>query len=177
MAGQVPCIYLLLGPKGSGKSYAGRLMEAELNIPFCPVEQWLLELKQSPDLNNDAYLQAVFARIEEGVRTALQSATVVCFESTGLTPWFDGMLASLQQDFRVITIRLQADADVCLNRVEARDASTHLPHSWETVADINRQVAEKNVPAMHTISNSENNREALLKALQAVVKSTASGFQ
>ena len=165
-----PTIYLLLGLKGSGKSIAGKLLEQHCNIPFLPVEAWVKALPFEPEVNNEAYLQAVFQRIEAGVRSALLEHERVSFESTGLTPYFDAMLGKLQQEFRVITIRLEAMPETCLQRVQSRNQAAHLPFTQEAVADINRQVLAKKVPAQHRIANHSNNAEALLAALLRVIQ-------
>ena len=38
-------IYLLIGAKGSGKSFIGNLMEREFNIKFLRVEDWVKNVK------------------------------------------------------------------------------------------------------------------------------------
>lgn len=39
-------IYLLLGLKGSGKSYIGALIEEEYGVRFIRVEDWVLKIKR-----------------------------------------------------------------------------------------------------------------------------------
>lgn len=42
-------VYLLIGPKGSGKSYIGNLIENELGIKFLNVEEFFIDLLENPD--------------------------------------------------------------------------------------------------------------------------------
>mgnify|MGYP001825899733 CR=1 FL=1 len=50
-------IYLLIGPKGSGKSLIGTLFEKHFNIKFYRVENWVLEIKRDWDVIDEEYIK------------------------------------------------------------------------------------------------------------------------
>ena len=39
-------VYVLVGPKGSGKSYVGRLLEREFGIEFLSIEEIFVKLQR-----------------------------------------------------------------------------------------------------------------------------------
>jgi shikimate kinase len=155
-------IYLLIGPKGSGKSFIGTLMDKELGIKFIRVEDWIVEVKNDRQIDNQSYINEAFQTIEKGVRKALNQYDNVVFESTGLTDNFDQMLKRLRQDFSVITIRIQANDDLCLNRVKTRDKSIHINVSDDQVNKINRQVREKEMKTNFTLINENKSADEIV---------------
>ena len=82
-------IYLLIGPKGSGKSFIGTLMDHTFGIHFIRVEDWAKAVKKDRQVDNPFYLAEVFQAIEHGVREVLKQYDQVVFESTGLSAYFD----------------------------------------------------------------------------------------
>lgn len=136
-------IYLLIGQKGSGKSFIGTIFEQEFGIRFLRVEDWARQIMMGREIDDETYLNQVFEAIEAGVRDSLMGANEIVFESTGLTPHFDRMLENLQRDFRVKTIYINAQADTCLNRVKSRDLTIHIDVSDQQVNMINEKVVER----------------------------------
>lgn len=93
-------IYLLIGQKGSGKSFIGTLMEKEFRIKFIRVEDWAKKIKKDRNVDSEAYLKQVFEENENEIRDSLTDMDKIVFESTGLTEHFDIMLESLRRDFK-----------------------------------------------------------------------------
>ena len=162
-------IYLLIGPKGSGKSFIGGLLHEYFDISFLRVEDWVKKIKKGRSVDDETYLEEVFSCIEEGVRAGLVEHDCVTFESTGLTGYFDGMLISLQKDFEVTTIRINTDPDICLSRVKSRDQSVHINISDDQVTSINQKVCEKNLKCDFAVDNNSRSVEALKQELQIIL--------
>ena len=160
---------LLIGPKGSGKSYIGALIDRVFGIPFIRVEDWAKVVKRDRHVDDEGYLREVFGVIEAGIRERLAVHGQLVFESTGLTPYFDAMLANLQRDFPVITIRIEADPDTCLARVKHRDQSLHIDVSDAHVQMINEQVLARDLPTDHRIINTGKDEPQLVAALSAIL--------
>src|SRR5437868_6515393 len=133
-------IYLLIGTKGSGKSFIGTLMEKEFGVKFIRVEDWAKAVKNNREVDDESYIREVFEVIEKGIRDSALQYPKLVFESTGITPYFDKMLKSLQRDFKVITIKVMADDSLCLHRVKTRDQSIHINVSDDQVIAINDRV-------------------------------------
>ncbi len=162
-------IILFVGPKGSGKSFAGTLVQEHFDIPFIRVEDWVKNIKRNRSVLDPDYIREVFTAIEHGIRESLQDHTILTFESTGISEDFDRMLSSLRQDFRVITIRLEAHPDICLQRVRDRDTMIHIPVSDAEVMAINQLVLEKNMPTDFVIRNEGISGQALIDAFDKIL--------
>ncbi|HMQ69932.1 MAG TPA: AAA family ATPase [Ignavibacteria bacterium] len=163
-------IYLLTGPKGSGKSFTGKIMEREFGIRFIRVEDKVKEIKKDRQIDDESYLEEVFVEIEKMVREALTVHDKIAFESTGLTAHFDRMLKNLKKDHNVITISVYANEELCIKRVRSRDKSVHIDVSDEQVKLINRMVIEKNMITDAVIINDNINEEELVEEIREIVK-------
>ena len=146
-------IIILIGPKGSGKSFIGTIFERNFQIKFLRVEDWAKVVKKDRIFNDEEYLKEVFRVIENGVRESLKQQNSIIFESTGLTIYFDTMLKNLKKDYSVTTIKINADKDLCLKRIQTRDQSIHINISDEQVNMINEKVLEKNILTDFEIDN------------------------
>ncbi len=95
------------------------------------------------------------------------------FESTGLTEYFDEMLLNLQSDFKVITINVDCDPDICLRRVHSRDQSIHIDVSDEEVNEINSARMSEKPDTDFQIFNSEETVDELKTQIKEIIKFTA----
>ncbi|MGF3104807.1 AAA family ATPase [Rossellomorea sp. DUT-2] len=163
-------IYLLIGPKGSGKSFIGTLMDQKFGIPFIRVEDWAKKVKKDRQIDNEDYLSDVFSAIEKGIRHALDMHDKIVFESTGLTPYFDQMFESINRDFSVVTIGVHANHERCLHRVKSRDQSIHINVSDEQVNEINKQVKEKGMRTDFQLINEDKSVEELVSEMREIMK-------
>lgn len=165
-------IYLLIGQKGSGKSFIGTLMEKELGIKFIRVEDWAKKIKKNRNIDNEAYLKQVFEEIESGIRDSLTDKDKIVFESTGLTEYFDLMLESLRRDFQVTTIGVYADRTTCLERVKSRDQEIHINISDDQVLMINEKVRERNFETDFSIINEDKSEKELINEIAKNIERT-----
>ena len=164
-------IILLIGQKGSGKSFIGMLIEQHFWIPFVRVEDWAKHVKRDRDVFDDAYVKAVFEVIEAGIRERLLYTDVLVFESTGLTAHFDRMLENLKRDYRVTTIGVHAESATCLARVRARDQSIHIKVSDDDVERINTKVRERALKTDFTIINDGKSSISIIEELSNIINS------
>lgn len=164
-------IYLLIGPKGSGKSFIGEILDREFGIQFIRVEDWAKQIRSDRAIDNEAYLQQVFEAIEHGIRESLHQSSRLVFESTGLTVYFDQMLERLKKDFKVTTIGVYADGSTCLERVKTRDQAIHIHVSDEQVLMINDRVRERGLQTDFLINNEAKAREELIRELESIINS------
>ncbi|MFQ3576442.1 MAG: AAA family ATPase [Cytophagales bacterium] len=165
-------IYLLIGQKGSGKSFIGTLMEKELGIKFIRVEDWAKKIKKNRNVDNEAYLKQVFEEIESGIRDSLTDKDKIVFESTGLTEYFDLMLESLRRDFQVTTIGVYADRTTCLERVKSRDQEIHINISDDQILMINEKVRERNFETDFSIINEDKSEKELINEISKNIEQT-----
>ncbi len=165
-------IYLLIGAKGSGKSFIGELFQENFDIPFLRVEKWAKEVKNDREITNELYRIEAFAVIENGVRSSLKENDNVVFESIGITKQFDIMLKSLKEDFRVVKVGIKANLDLCLHRVKARDQSIHINISAEEINIINSTFAKKNMQTDYTIDNNNKSANELITTIKKIINNT-----
>jgi len=165
-------IFVLIGFKGSGKSFTGMLFEEFFEIKFIRVEDWAKHVKKDRIIDNDDYLKEVFQVIENGIRDSLKKFDNVVFESTGLTRYFDSMLNNLRTDYKVTTIKINADKDLCMERVRTRDQSIHINVSDNEVEMINNAVARKMMQTDFEIDNNNSTKNELKEQISEIVKMT-----
>lgn len=162
-------IYLLIGPKGSGKSWIGSLLEREFGIKFIRVEDWAKQTKRDRAVDDEAYLRQVFESIEKGIRSSLMTTNQLFFESTGLTEYFDRMYHSLKKDFRVVTIGIIADPKTCLERVKTRDQKIHINISDDQVHRINEMVQTRDFPTDFRLINQSKTQQDVIEELEYII--------
>jgi len=169
-------IYLLIGPKGSGKSFVGALFHTYFNIPFVLVENWVLEVRKGRELDDPEYISDVFQTIEERVRLELSEVEQLVFESTGLTDPFNKMLRNLKSDFNVTTIKINADAETCLERIGTRDPSMHINVSTEYIEEINKAVFQKDITPDYSIENIGKSSDKLKEEIRVILYHTTNAI-
>lgn len=164
-------IFLLIGQKGSGKSYIGSIMETKFGIDFIRVEDWAKNIKKERSMDDQGYLKQVFETIEDGVRSRMNLSDTIVFESTGLTGYFDRMISSLKKDFKLVTIGIKANPEICLERVFSRDSTIHIEFSETQVGFINDKVRERNFKTDFIITNQSKSESELIAELKSVLLS------
>ena len=124
-------LLVLVGPKGSGKTHVGTVIEARLGVRFIRVEPIFRALNNQPE---------AFADVERQIGQALAEVRVVAIESTGIATEYMRALQERYQPVRMI--RVHASAETCFRRFRARDASAHVPVSEGRFREINECAAQ-----------------------------------
>ncbi len=129
-AAEPPTLLILVGPKGSGKTHIGAVVERVLGIRFLRVEPIFL--------GRETFLGAV-SEVQRQIDLSLAAGDSVIVESTGAAPDY---VRSMQQRYeRVRLVRVRASAETCFRRFKERDASHHIPVSDARFHEINEQAA------------------------------------
>ncbi|NJP19093.1 MAG: ATP-binding protein [Hydrococcus sp. CRU_1_1] len=152
-----PCnLLLLVGLKGSGKTFTGSVLEKYLDVKFLRIESIFLEvLQREPELAGILLEQRGFQIVLEKLDDLAQSHSILCIESTGTAHTFPELLAALHQAFRVFMVHLITPPDTCINRVMTRDVSVHIPVSDHRLKEINERALLVDLPWDLEIDNSE----------------------
>ncbi len=153
-------LYLLIGPKGAGKTYIGGVIAQHTDVHFIAVEPIWLSLQPGAD-----GWQTVRAAID----AAFANHQRVMIESLGAGAEFAQFLAGLEQQYTVKFVRVVADFDECLERVRQRDSSNQLLIPIERVAEYNRIAAQVRYPWAAVILNSP---PATVGAIVAAITAT-----
>lgn len=160
-------VYVLIGPKGSGKSHVGRLLEKELNISFLPIEAIFVGL-QKTGISTPAIQEQGYAMVEARVLEILVTKQAVSFELTVLTPASKNLLTRLGRQTQVELIQVYAPPDICLIRIRNRDQASHIEISEERIIEINRISASQQIDVRLQIDTSQLNEAQILEQFTAV---------
>lgn len=160
-------VYILIGQKGSGKTFAGQIIQDRYGIKFVRVEDIARGIKKGRTVTDESYHIEVFSHIESYLRKVLKEEPAVVFESTGLGSIFDRMRQTLSKDFKVVTIAVKADSELCLERIKTRDQSIHINVSDEDIKYINLLVRQRNFKCDFELNNN-GSREELVSLLDDI---------
>jgi len=135
---------ILIGPKGSGKTYIGSRIEQLTGIKFLRVEPLWLQLAEGEN---------GWQRVENEIDELFVQHNKVIIESLGAGAGFNRMYAFLKDKYEVKLIKVETDLVECLRRVRSRDNADHISLSDEKVQEYNRISASVNHPWDAVIDN------------------------
>jgi len=137
-------VILLVGLKGSGKTYIGSLLSRQTDIRFLRVEPIWLALKEGED---------GWAKVADAVDEVLAEYDRVAIESLGGSEGFERLRTALARRYRVQYVRIRTAPDTCLRRVQSRSTVDHLPVSDDKVAEYNEAALRVELPWDAEIDN------------------------
>ncbi len=150
-------LYMLIGPKGAGKTYIGVLVNQNTDITFLRVEPIWLSLQPGED---------GWKKVELIIDTMFQTHEKLMIESLGAGEGFRGFHASLAKKYPIKMIRVFADLDTCLARVKNRNNVDHLAVSDDKVIEYNQIAA--NVTYEWTLEIDNNGPALDVEIIQAI---------
>jgi shikimate kinase len=122
-------LFILVGPKGSGKTHIGMLVDQYTDIVFLRVEPIWLSLK----LKEDGW-----EKVEATIDRMFQKHNKVMIESLGIGEGFGKFYASLVRKYSLKMIRVYANLETCFARVKARNNVEHIAVSDDRVTKLNK---------------------------------------
>jgi len=122
-------LFMLIGPKGSGKTHIGTLVSQHADIVFLRVEPIWLGLQPDED---------GWKKVEAVIDTMFQKHDKVMIESLGIGEGFGKFRASLAGKYSIKMIRVYADLETCFTRVKTRNNAEHISVSDDKVAEFNK---------------------------------------
>jgi shikimate kinase len=147
-------VFILVGPKGSGKTYIGSLLEKETGLKFLSVEKLGLENTKRSKLTGYEREKESFHEEEAEIDRILARENAMSFEATGSSDYFLTVLGRLRSRYEVKLVRIVSPLDACYRRIKQRDAKAHLPVSEEMIKRINEKAAKVDLDWDLTIDNS-----------------------
>lgn len=160
---------MLVGPKGSGKTFIGELMQKHFGITFLPEENWTKGTKKDSSLSHTSYLTEVFAKMEQKVRKALEEHDTVVLEATPLTKAFEIMFETLRTEFYMTTIGVWATHVRCMERIRAKSQGQDIQASEEEIRAINSMVVDRAAQTNFKIENNDATVEELIGDLKTII--------
>lgn len=130
-------LILLVGPKGSGKSHLGRILESRLGVYFFHVEPlWQAYYAECRALGQTPVIAEGIAQIRPPLLQALLDHAHVCVETTGASREILDALLSLRPRSEILVARLSVPLALCLRRIATRDPTHQIPVEEEMIRKI-----------------------------------------
>ena len=130
-------LVLLVGPKGSGKSHVGRVLERNLGLHFLHVEPlWMSYYAKCKEAAREPSIPEGISFVHPHVIEALRINKNVCAETTGASPEILNDLLSLTQSSNTLVVRVAAPLQLCLERIGSRDQTNQIPMDTETIRKV-----------------------------------------
>ncbi len=162
-------VYILIGKKGSGKSYIGKLIENKLGIKFLQVEPYFINSKEEYKSINVESFNKEWQMIEEFIDRFLNKNERIVFESLGTYRSFKVFLARLQKKYCVKLIKIETSDKLSLERTKKRDNTNHVPMTVELIKNINK-IANREKYNYDLIINNENaSDEEILNSFKELI--------
>ena len=168
MTSKVPerkSVFIFVGPKGSGKTHIGSLLEKEIGLKFLSVEKLGIENARRSKLTGYERVKESFHEEEAEIDRILAQHDAMSFEATGSSDYFVTVLERLRSKYKVRLIRIVSPLETCCRRIEQRDASAHLPVSAAMIKMINEKAAGVDLDWDLTIDNSDQPSAAQIVAV------------
>lgn len=136
---RLPMLFLLVGPKGTGKSHVGRLLERTHGIRFFHVEPlWMQFNAACRDAGRSGSIAEGLLAVLPAVRDALAADPHVSVETTGASAEILEALLGLAGPAATFVIRVRAPLSTCLERIARRDPTHQIPMEEERIREVYR---------------------------------------
>ncbi len=162
-----PEIIVLIGPKGAGKSYIGRLIEKTYGCHFLHVELIFLDV-QKRGLPFEEYVATGYRLVQEAVEALVHQQQCVIFETIGIADTFWKLLTSLKQQYSVFVIQVRVPLPVALERVFRRDQTHQIQLDKEVIAHMNEQSVQMEREYDLILENEQATDAQLIQQLDAI---------
>ena len=153
-------LFMLIGPKGSGKTHIGTIVSQYIDIVFLRVEPIWLGLKPDED---------GWEKVEAVIDAMFQKYDKIMIESLGVGEGFTKFLTSLAEKYSIKLIRVYADLETCFTRVKTRNNAEHIAVSDDKVTEFNKIAATVTYDWDLEINNNEFAvDEDIIRAIQSI---------
>jgi len=130
-------LILLIGPKGSGKSHIGRLLNSHLGVHFFHVEPlWMAYYTECKNSNRDPTIVEGIQLIHPSIDSALNIHRHVCVETTGASRDIVEDMIQRGRQVRTLLVKVTAPLQICMERIGSRDQLYQIPTEPESILRI-----------------------------------------
>lgn len=156
-------LILLIGPKGSGKSYIGRVLEKHLSVHFFLVEpHWMDYYAECNAAGLQPSIAGGIARVHPLIQQAMQTHQHVCVETTGASKEILDDLLSLTRSEDTLIVRIFVPLRVCLERIAQRDQTDQIQMDIKPIREVYALSQALKIDAGLTIKNINLNEEEII---------------
>lgn len=160
-------LIILIGPKGSGKTYIGSFVQEKLDIEFFRVEDVWMKLKErrfSPD-----YIQKGYLKVEEEIHRKFEETNKLIIETTAADIESIKFIARLKNCFIIKLIKVNSSSETCLKRIKIRDQLVHVPISDDRIEEINKKSMMNDLSFDLVINNENISNEEIIDTFSQIV--------
>lgn len=117
-------VIVLIGPKGSGKTTIGRILEQNPRVHFLEVELIAKQiLAERGGVIDEEYASQVFSEIRTALDLVARDHDTVVIETTGASEHTPEFLQSLRRQYDSKFVRVHSDAQTRARQIAERDSS------------------------------------------------------
>jgi len=167
-------VYILVGPKGSGKTYIGELIEKTLKIRFLSVEEYFMTAKKDRDDLDEEYFTEAWDLVEKRIDRYMGQHRDMLIDSIGTFKTFKKFLARLQNKYSVKLIQVKAPLNLCMERIDRLDATKHAPMKRSTVQKVNRLGLKEKHRFDGCISNANSSDDEIIAMFKLLSRKSRS---
>lgn len=160
-------VIILIGLKGSGKTYIGTLIQEKIGITFFRVENEWLSIHS--ERFSDEYLHEGFSLVEKEIDRLLLDTDRIIIESTGTTDYFKKCYDKIKTKYEVKCVQILTSPEMCLNRVANRNSTAHVPVSDDIVNKINRDALKVDMQYDLIIDNERLTDKEIIENIQSII--------
>lgn len=161
-------LLILLGPKGSGKSFIGALLEERFGIRFLPVEPlWIAYFGRCASSGTPPDIGVGIGEVHPVVRRALTEFRHVAVETTGASQPILADLQNLAPRDQTLIVRVEAPLALCLARIASRDAAAHIPVDEAMIRRVHALSEAVDIAPDLVISNVDVSADDLAREVEA----------
>lgn len=159
-------LIVLIGPKGSGKSHIGRLLESRLGVNFIHVEPlWLDYYARCREEGTRPTIPGGIRRVHPVIDHALGAHKHVCIETTGASREIVDDLLRRGGPANTVLVRVDAPLALCMERIASRDQTHQVPMDIASIRRIHELSRELDMEYDVILENGNLTAEDILRAL------------
>jgi hypothetical protein len=161
---------ILVGPKGSGKSHVGRVLERKLGVLFFHVEPlWMDYYAECETAGRQPTIPQGIAKVHPRIADALRINEHVCVETTGASPEILNGLLALPHPSKTLVVRVEAPLELCLKRIAIRDQTNQIPMDVESIRKVFELSVAAPVQPEFTLDNRSLSETAIVSKFASVL--------
>ncbi|WP_035608518.1 hypothetical protein [Haloferula sp. BvORR071] len=158
---------LLVGPRGSGKSHIGLVLERHLGVRFLQVEPlWMAYLSECRETGRLPVIPEGIAKVHPEIRLALLEHGRLSVETTAASQEILEGLMKLRPREKTIVARITAPEELCQQRAEAKEPNPQFQMDAETIHNVNAMSKAAWVHADLELHNDDLSDEAIVAAFR-----------
>jgi hypothetical protein len=162
---------LLVGPKGSGKSHIGRILERRLGVFFFHVEPlWMDYYAECRASGREPAIPEGVAVVHPRIREALLEHEHVCVETTGASPEILDDLQVLEHRSKMIIARIFAPLSLCMERIGVRDSTHQIPMDLEGIREVHALSVARELRSDVELDNRGRTEDEIVSVFEAVLR-------